>query len=143
ALAWAMRPRSWMACLIPCGGSPRTSRLIGEALADDAGHDAFGASSITYSQGYARIVAEIKLGEVAAKVLLADVVVHAVDAALEDAEIAFDGVGVGIAAHVFLGAVVDDLMGEIVAKLAVHASVIGHDDRLVVNVREKDGAKVR
>jgi hypothetical protein len=55
-------------------------------------------------------VSEVKFGEVAVQVRLADVKIAAVDAALQDREVAFDGIGVGVAANIFLDAVSDYFM---------------------------------
>jgi hypothetical protein len=60
-------------------------------------------------------------------VLLADMVIGAIDAALENGEIAFDGVGVGIATNLFLSAVVDGFIAcELGADDAVLTSIVRH-----------------
>ena len=51
------------------------------------------AFGIVHAQSNAIVVTEIKFGEIAMKMLLAAMLVRAFHAALEHAEIAFDGVG--------------------------------------------------
>jgi hypothetical protein len=54
-------------------------------------------------------------------------VIGAIDAALENGEIAFDGVGVGIATNLFLSAVVDGFIAcELGADDAVLTSIVRH-----------------
>ena len=53
------------------------------------------------------VIAKVEFGKVALQMLLADVVIRSDDAPFEDREVALNRVGVSIAAHVFIGAVVD------------------------------------
>src|SRR3546814_16933060 len=70
--------------------------------------------------------------------LLAAMLVDALHAALEDAEIAFDGVGVRGATDVLDLAVVDALMaGELFADLAVMAGFIRHDGGIAPDVSDQ------
>src|SRR5690606_37848021 len=85
----------------------RVSPPIGEALPADASQGLVCALVVSDAEGDALVVAEIEFRQIALQVLLADVVIGAVDAALEDREIALDRVGVGLAANVFLDPVVD------------------------------------
>jgi len=66
-----------------------------------------------YAELGAVVVAKVELGEVAVQTSLADVVIHAVDAALEDGEEVLGRVGVHEAAepHILVGGVVHALMG--------------------------------
>ena len=69
------------------------------------------------------------------QVALAAVLVHALHAALEDAEIALDGVGVGLATDVFLLLMGDGLVvGELLADAAVEPSFVRHQARLAGDV---------
>ena len=55
----------------------------------------------------------------------ANMEIAAVNAALEDGEIALHGVRMGVTAHIFFGGVVHDFMAEIAAHVAVMARVGG------------------
>src|SRR5438067_1050216 len=74
------------------------SRSVGEPLADDAAERPVGALYIVNAECDALVVPEVELGEVALQVLFVDVVIYADDSALQDREIAFNGVGVRVAA---------------------------------------------
>lgn len=52
------------------------------------------------------VVAEVAFSEIPLQVLLANVMVDTVDTAFQDREIAFDGIGVNVAAHILTDAVV-------------------------------------
>ncbi len=81
---------------------------IGQALAGDALESFCGALIIGNAQPLAFIVPEIEFAEIAFQVLLADVLVHPGNPALEDREVVFDGVGVPEpAAHIFVDRMVD------------------------------------
>ncbi len=68
---------------------------------------AVGALRILDAEGRPLIVAEVELGKVALQVLLREMVVGAHDPALEDREVALNGVRVNVAAHVLADAVID------------------------------------
>jgi hypothetical protein len=74
---------------------------VGQPLASDALNRERGPSCVAVTEGDPVVVSEIEFAEVTLQVLLANVVVHTIDAALEDRKVALDRVGVGIAAHVF------------------------------------------
>jgi hypothetical protein len=81
-----------------------TSPPIGEPLADDAPGRLRHALIVVYPERNALVVAEIKFRQVAVKVLLRNMVVHAVDAAFQDRKVVFGVVGVPkIGADIFLG----------------------------------------
>jgi hypothetical protein len=82
-------------------------RSICQTLPDDALHGFFHAHLVGDAKGLTFIIPVVELGKISFQVLLADVVVHAVDAALEDRKIPFNRVGVSIAAHVLANAVID------------------------------------
>ena len=90
------------------------SRSICEALADDATDRTFGALLIIDAEPNAVVIAEIELRQITVKVLLRTVLVDALHAALEDAEHAFDRIGVDrnavFVADVFTGRVADGFM---------------------------------
>src|SRR5205085_9488202 len=62
--------------------------------------------TVADAERHAVVVTEVELREVARKVRLADVVVDAVDAALEDREVVLGCVGVGVTANVLAVAVI-------------------------------------
>src|SRR3546814_9307609 len=78
---------------------------IGEALALDAFQGLVHALHVLDTKGSALVVAEIELRQIALQVGRANMVVGAIDAALEQGEVALNGVGVGVAAHVLVNAV--------------------------------------
>ena len=70
--------------------------------------------------GDAVVTAELELGQVAVKVLLTAMLVDALPPALEDREIAFDGVGMGFAAAILSSGGANEVMGsEELAQAAV------------------------
>ena len=70
-----------------------TSCLVGQPLALGGPDRAIGAFAILNTEGGSVAVPEVKLGEVAVKMLLADVEVTTVNAAFQEREKAFDGIG--------------------------------------------------
>ena len=119
---------------------PETSPPIGEALAGDAFEGLGGSLRIL---NIAVIVAKIEFAKIALEVLLADVLVHAVDAALQDAEIVLDRVGVPEAtADVFLDRVIDRAVAdELAAYLNVGTGFIGHKVAFAVDLSNQDRAQ--
>jgi hypothetical protein len=78
------------------------SRLIGQSLPNDAAQRAGRTLYIVHTQRDPLVVAEIELSKIPLQVFLADVMIDAIDAPLQDREISFDGVSVRITAHIFL-----------------------------------------
>jgi hypothetical protein len=66
-----------------------TSRSVSQPLADDASDSAFGALDIIHAESDSVAVAEIELGEVTVKVFLANVLVDAINTALQDRKVIF------------------------------------------------------
>ena len=115
---------------------------VQEALTLCGGEKRGGALCVRHVAG---VGAEIELGEVAVQVSLADVVEGAVNATLEEREMAFDRVGMHEAAepHIFLGGMVDaGMAGELIADLRVDRAAVGHHVRFARGVLDDDGAKV-
>lgn len=103
-----------------------TSPPIGQAFSADALQRRLGTLHIVNAERGAVVVAEVELADVADQVLLAALVIGADQSALEDREVAFDGVGVCRAASVFAGVVAHGLMGgELAADLDVLAGLVG------------------
>src|SRR5579862_875223 len=103
-----------------CRASP-TSLLIGQPLPARAFDRLRGALGIVDAKRNALVVAEIEFAEIPLQVFRRDVMIGADHAALENAEIAFNGVGVPkMAAHVFLNRMVD---GAVAAELACNRRV--------------------
>ena len=111
-------------------------------------------SNIVHAQGYTAIVAEIELGEIPVKVLLGAVLVGSAHTALEDREPVLDGVGMHVAANVFLARVLDAL---VTGKHAIHAVIeaafigdqaalaghVGSDERrdvLLIGLNDMEGS---
>jgi len=72
------------------------SCLIGKPLADDTAKDLFGSLLILAVNGNAVIIAEIELRQIALQMPFGAMLIGTLHAALEDAEIAFDAIGVNI-----------------------------------------------
>ena len=101
------------------------SHSISGPLSDDALQGAIGTRSIINSKFDAVRISEIKFGKVA--VAFATVLIYALHAALEDAVIAFNGIRVDIAAHIFIGLVANALMTrKVSAKRELVATFVGH-----------------
>lgn len=66
--------------------------------------------SVVDPELFAVAVAEIKLAQVTVQVSLAEMLVNAINATLQDREKSFDGVRMNEAAHVFVASVVDGSM---------------------------------
>ena len=81
---------------------PLVSCSIGQALPDNTLHYAISAGDVIHAQRDAVVVAEIELRKIAVKVLFCTMLIGALHAALENREHAFDGIGVNVAANVFL-----------------------------------------
>jgi hypothetical protein len=64
---------------------------MGESLALGATQDVASAFGIVHAEGNPIVVPEIKLGEVAVQMFLANVLIDIVDAAFQDGEEAFGG----------------------------------------------------
>ena len=99
---------------------------ICQPLANNAAERASGALYIINTKRNPLVVSEIKLRKIPLQMFLADVMIDTVNSALQDREISFDGVGVRIAAHVFLGGMVHGLVAsEALADLSVYGALVG------------------
>src|ERR1700733_14098258 len=75
----------------------------------------------------------------ALQMLLADVVIGADDAALEDRKITFNRICVSIAAHIFASAMIDRLMArKLFANMEILAAFIGHQCRFTADLFNQD-----
>lgn len=107
--------------------------MIGEPLADDAGQDLIGAALVVHAQRNTMIVPEIELRKIAMQVLFGAMLISAAHAALEDREVAFDGVGVNLAANVLTFAVIDRVMlDNLIQQASVNAAFVGMYARLLI-----------
>lgn len=79
-----------------------TSRSISQPLADDAPNGTLGPLNVVNAECDTIAIAEIEFGEITVKVFLADVLINAVDATLQDREVIFGSIGRGVAANVFV-----------------------------------------
>lgn len=84
------------------------------------------AGYIINAKGGTVVMSELKLGQVARQVLFGAVLIDTAHTALEDREIAFDGVGVRLAANKLAGRVLHRVMaGEVLGHLAVEPAFVG------------------
>lgn len=120
-----------------------TSRSIGEPLALDTAQDIASAFGIVYAECDPVVVPEVEFGEVAVQMFLADVLIDAVDAAFQDGEETFRGIGMGVAANVFISRVVDGAVaGEPLPNFPVDAAFVGAQMRRLVDPGLKDWPQV-
>ena len=102
-----------------------TSPPIGEALAFGASDRAACAFGVVNPESDAVRIAEIELGEVAMQMLLADVLINTVDAALQDREVIFGSVAVGIPSDVFILRVNDGSMAsKFLSNFPINAALV-------------------
>jgi len=68
--------------------------------------------------------------------LLADMVINTIDAALQDREVTLDGIGVNIASDVFAKAVIDHAMfHEVAPDALIGRALVGHDEGGFMHLR--------
>lgn len=127
---------------------------IGKALAADAFQRSMRSLGIAESSllplainlylGFAVVIAEVKFCGITAKVLRADMVKRADNAALENREISFNRVCVCVAAHVFSRTMIDRFMAlEHRREDAVLAFAVGHQIGIgSIHLRLKDWAQI-
>lgn len=126
---------------------PEIRLSIGQPSADCTLDRALGPLGVVYPELDAVAVPEIELAQVARKVLFRTVLIHADHPALEDAEIAFNGVGRDLAAFmtattVFLGAVIDRfVIGKLAARRLVDVEIVGMQDALARGRRDQHGTQ--
>ncbi len=91
------------------------SCLVGQPLADDAGQNVIGPRVIVHAKSNTMIVPEIKFRKVPVQVLLGAMLISTAHATLEDREIAFDGIAVHVAAHIFAARMLDGfVLGDLI-----------------------------
>jgi hypothetical protein len=129
--------------LLPYGLSD-TSRSIGEALPNDAFDCPFGSLHVVHSESDAIAVSEIVLGKISVQMLLAAMLVDALHPTFEDRIEAFDGIGVDVAANVFLLTMVHALMaGELATNFKVLARLISHQRSFLGDVGADNRSNLR
>jgi hypothetical protein len=115
----------------PCS----TSRSVGQATTPSAFQDQVGTGGVIDAKLHPIGVPEIKLRQVAMQVRFANMLVDAIDAALKDGVIAFNGIGVDVATYIFLHSVVHGAMlGELPADTGVDWAFIGHKPGIAVDM---------
>jgi hypothetical protein len=120
-----------------------TSRSVGKAFSDDSFDRQISAGAIIDPQLGAVAVAEIELGEVTFQVCFADMLVDAIDAALQDREVALDGVGISLSPDIFFGGVVNRLIvRECGADRRVDVRFIGHEPAVFMGMLGDDRVEV-
>lgn len=119
------------------------SRSIGEPLTYDTTDRTFGALNIINAEPGPVVVAEIEFCEIAMQVLLTNVLVGSINAALEDREKVFCGVGRCIAANLFLLGVSDGAVtGKLFSRFPIDAALIGAQVRSLVDAGFQAGPEV-
>lgn len=116
------------------------SRRIGQALTLGTNKRAVGAGQIVNAERDPVVMPEVEFGCIAMKVLLTDVKIAAIDAALEDRKEVLDRVGMPeCGPHIFLGGVVDGAVaGELAADRGINRRVVGHEVSGLVDMRGND-----
>lgn len=125
------------------GDRLRVSRFVGQALATEAFQRSLGTGHIVHAQPFPVAVAEIELRQIPMQVRFADMEVAAGDAPLQDAEVVLDGVGVSVAADVFVRLVGYAFMVEVATHMAVLAGIVGVQLGLPVDLSHDDRPQVR
>src|SRR5207237_3105432 len=82
----------------------RTRCLIHEPLTSHAFEQLVSAHRIVDAKLGALAITKIELGQIAMQMMRTHMLINAVDAALENREVAFDRVGVRVVADIFVGA---------------------------------------
>jgi len=73
---------------------------------------------------HALVIAKIEFGEIPFQMMLAHVMIDAIDAALEDRKIAFDGIRVRIAPDVLICRDDGEMAGELLADFPIDAALV-------------------
>lgn len=84
------------------------------------------------------VVPKIKLFEMALQMLLRDTVIDACDPALETCEVAFNRVGVSLAADILVDRAIDRIMAEIAANVPILAGIVRHEHSVLVQLSNED-----
>src|SRR5712675_2001625 len=112
---------------------------IRQALPSDAFERVICALCVSHAKCGAIVVSEIELGDIALKMLLANMVIRPDQTALQDVEEGFRRVCVNVAAHVFALPVRDGRMSaEFIANGYVSAGFISHKMRFRSNLAAQD-----
>src|SRR4051812_21269108 len=109
-----------------------TKRSIGQPPTDRAFYCFLRALLVAHAERYPLVVAEVELGKIPLQVLLADVVIDAADAPLEDREITFDHISVSVTTDIFFDRMVDRRMArEAFADAGINRALIGAEVRIL------------
>ena len=120
-------------------GIGATNCSIGQALANDTLERLYGAGFIVHAQRDAVVIAEIIFAQIAVKVLFIAMLIDALHAALEDREIAFNGIGVSRRRGHIPCAVHDGFMrGDMRVRALIEAAFIGVQAAFAGDVRDHD-----
>jgi hypothetical protein len=125
------------------GGGLATSRSVSQPLADDAADRTLGPLYIVNTESDSVAVAEIEFCQIAVKVFFADVLIDAIDPALQDGEVIFGGIGGSIAANVFVLRVVHGpVTGESLSGFPVDTALVSAQMRSNVDFGFQDRPQV-
>jgi hypothetical protein len=122
--------------------SSSTNCSVGKALAPGTNQCEIGTGRIFDPKSRAVGVAEVELGQIPLQMGFADVEVAAKNAALQDGEVAFHGVGVDFAPDIFLGRMVHGLVAGEGSAVGVDVGLIGHEAAVWVNVPSNDRCEI-
>jgi hypothetical protein len=117
-----------------------TSRSIRQPLALGANKGAIGTGQVINPECDPVVVAEIELGRVAMQVSFGDVEIATVDAALENREEVFNGVGMPeMGADILLRRMIDRAVAaELTADRPIDRRIVGHQVGSLVDIRDDD-----
>jgi len=123
---------------LPLGGLA-TSCLIREPLPFDAIERTLRAAAVVNAEFFPVVISEIELGEIPPQMFLRHVLVNAVNAAFEDREKPFDGIGVNRAAHILLLLMLDGAVrSEVMADVGIDRMLVAHEAAFALDVARHD-----
>lgn len=88
-----------------------TSRSVGKPFSNNAFDGQIGTGDVIHAQLGPVGIGEVKFGQIVLQVRFGYVLVDPVNPAFQDGEVAFNGIGIDLVSHVFLGRVVHGLVG--------------------------------
>ncbi len=117
---------------------------IRQALPGDALECLGCAFFVIDAELFAVVVSEIEFGNVALKMLPADMLIRTNQAALQNTEVVFDGVGMRDPAHIFAFGMIDRTVRlELFGEVPVARSSVRHQVRAFANLPEQERLEAR
>jgi hypothetical protein len=128
---------SWRGLL----GLGAVSCLIGKALALGTFQRTIRAGVVIAAKRNPVVIPEVKFGQIPVQMGFRNVLVNAVNAALENTEIALNRVGMHVAANIFPSTVGDSAVrSEVVADIGIKLGLIGHEVAFERDIPSHDAA---